>query len=127
MPRPPSSTLTPAELKVMRAVWKAGPASAAEIVSAVGSRRGNSDSTIRTILRILERKGYVRHTVEGRAFIYSALVPEAEAQRGAVRDLMARFFGNSPERLVLTLLKHRDVSPEELRRLRRLVKDEPGE
>ena len=124
MARSPSSTLTPAELRVMRALWRIGPAPAVDIVDAVRGKRGTKDSTIRTILRILERKGYVQHWVDGRAFIYRAVVAEGDAQRGAVRDLVARFFGNSPERLVLTLLKHRDVSPEELSRLRRLVDED---
>jgi len=91
----------------------------------VGGRRGAKDSTIRTILRILERKGYVRHRVEGRAFIYHAAVAETDAQRGAIRDLVTRFFENSPERLVLNLLEHRDVDAAELARLRRLVEEEP--
>lgn len=124
MARTRSSTLTPAELRVMRALWRVGPAPAADIVSAVRGRRGATDSTIRTILRILERKGYVRHRVDGRAFVYEAVVAEGDAQRGAVRDLVARFFENSPQRLVLNLLEHRDVTPDELRRLRRMVEDE---
>ena len=57
-------------------------------------------------------------------FVYSAAVAEHDAQRGAVRDLVTRFFKSSPERLVLTLLRHNDVTPAELRRLRRMVDEE---
>ncbi len=105
----------------MQALWqlKRGPASA--IVDALAGTEGSRDSTVRTILRILERKGFVRHEREGRAFIYLPAVAEGEAQRGAVRDLVSRFFGNSPERLVLNLLKHQDVDARELQRLRRLI------
>ncbi|HEX9892396.1 MAG TPA: BlaI/MecI/CopY family transcriptional regulator [Gemmatimonadales bacterium] len=124
MARSPSPTLTPAELRVMRVLWRIGPAPAADLVAAVRGRRGTKDSTIRTILRILERKGYVRHRVEGRAFVYQAVVAEGDAQRGAVRDLVARFFDNRPERLVLNLLEHRDVNAAELARLRKLVEDD---
>jgi len=127
MPRSVSPTLTPAELRVMQALWRVGPAPAATVSAALGGRRPARDSTVRTILRILERKGYVRHAREGRAFIYQAAVAEGDAQRGAVRDLVARFFDNSPERLVLNLLRHEDVDPTELARLRRLVDLEDDE
>lgn len=105
----------------MQALWAVGPATASAVVTELSPGRGARDSTVRTILRILERKGYVRHRVQGRAFVYHAAVAEREAQRGAVRDLITRFFSSSPERLVLTLLRHNDVTPAELRRLRRLV------
>ena len=121
MARTTSSTLTPAELKVMQVLWRAGPSSAADVVRALHGRRGPQDSTVRTILRILERKGYVRHKRDGRTFVYQAVVAEDQAQRGALREVMTRFFENSPERLVLNLLQHEDVSPEELARLRKLV------
>jgi predicted transcriptional regulator len=121
MPRPASSTLTPAELKLMQALWRMGPSSAADVVRALHGRRGPQDSTVRTILRILERKGYVSHQREGRTFIYEARVKEDQAQRGAVREVLSRFFQDSPERLVLNLLQHEKVSPQELARLRKLV------
>jgi Predicted transcriptional regulator len=79
---------------------------------------------VRTILRILERKGYVRHKRDGRTFVYQTIVGESEAQKGALREVISRFFENSPERLVLNLLRHEDVSPQELARLRKLVDEE---
>jgi predicted transcriptional regulator len=121
MARPSSQTLTPAELKVMQALWRLGPCSAADVVRALHGRRGPQDSTVRTILRILERKGYVRHHRDGRTFVYETVIAEDQAQRGAVREILSRFFENSPERLVLNLLRHQDVSPQELARLRKLV------
>ena len=124
MARTPSSTLTPAELKVMQVLWRSGPSSAADVVRALHGRRGPQDSTVRTILRILERKGYVGHTRDGRTFVYQPLVEEDQAQRGALREVLSRFFENSPERLVLNLLRHEDVSPQELARLRKMVDEE---
>ena len=124
MARTSSPTLTPAELKVMRVLWRSGSCSAADVVRTLHGKRGPQDSTVRTILRILERKGYVRHQRDGRTFVYEPVVEEAQAQRGALRDVLTRFFDNSPERLVLNLLKNEDVSTEELARLRRLVDEE---
>jgi predicted transcriptional regulator len=117
--------LTPAELKVMQSLWRLGTASAADVVRAMHGRRGPQDSTVRTMLRILERKGYVRHHRDGRTFLYSAVVAEDQAQRGALREILSRFFENSPERLVLNLLRHEKVSPQELARLRKLVDERP--
>jgi predicted transcriptional regulator len=111
----------------MQALWRLERAPAAAIVDALAGSAGSQDSTVRTILRILERKGFVRHERDGRAFIYLPAVAEGDAQRGAVRDLVVRFFGNSPERLVLNLLKHQDVDSRELQRLRRLVDREDSE
>jgi len=111
----------------MQALWKLERASATAIVESLAGSTGSRDSTVRTILRILERKGFVKHERDGRAFIYLPAVAEGEAQRGAVRDLVTRFFGNSPERLVLNLLKHEEVDSRELQRLRRLVDREDSE
>ena len=105
----------------MQVLWRSGPSSAAEVVQAIHGKRGPQDSTVRTILRILERKGYVRHKRDGRTFVYQTIVGESEAQKGALREVISRFFEKSPERLVLNLLRHEDVSPQELARLRRLV------
>lgn len=124
MARTPSSTLTPAELKVMQVLWRLGPSSAADVVRALHGRRGPQDSTVRTILRILERKGYVRHQRDGRTFVYQTVVQEDQAQRGALKEVISRFFENSPERLVLNLLRNDDVSPQELARLKKLVDEE---
>jgi predicted transcriptional regulator len=121
MARPTSPVLTPAELRVMQVLWRLGPSTATAIVDDLADQAGARDSTIRTILRILERKGHVRHKVDGKAFIYRATVAEGDAQRGAVREVLERFFDNSPERLMLNLLKNGDVDRKELTRLRRLI------
>ena len=71
-----------------------------------------------TTVRILEQKGYVEHRQEGRAFVYSPCVAEQEASRSEVRHLMGRFFGNSRERLLLSLLGDDEISAEELQRLK---------
>jgi predicted transcriptional regulator len=74
-----------------------------------------------TTVRILEQKGYVVHRQEGRAFVYSPCVAEGEASRSEVRHMLHRFFGNSRERLLLTLLGDEDVSPDELQRLKAAI------
>lgn len=125
MARKTSPTLTPAELRVMKTMWKRRAASASEIVDALsGGGDGWKDSTVRTLLRILERKGYLRRQRDGRSLLYQVVIDEAAAQRGVVRDLIARFFDDSPERLVLNLLEHEDLDPKEIARLKKLVEDD---
>ena len=75
-------------------------------------------NSVLTTVRILEQKGYVRHRQEGRAFIYCPCVEEQEAERSEVRHVLQRFFGNSRERLLLSLLGDGEITPEELQRLK---------
>jgi predicted transcriptional regulator len=78
-------------------------------------------TSVLTTVRILEQKGYVRHRQEGRAFLYSPCVEEQEASRSEIRHTMQRFFGNSRERLLLSLLGDEEIDPEELRRLKEAI------
>ena len=78
-------------------------------------------TSVLTTVRILEQKGYVRHRQEGRAFVYRPCIAEHDASRSEIRHMLDRFFGNSPERLLLALLGDEDVSPEELQRLKAAI------
>jgi predicted transcriptional regulator len=69
----------------------------------------------------LEQKGYVTHRQEGRAFLYSPCVAEREASRSEIRHTLQRFFGNSRERLLLSVLGDDEIDPEELSRLKALI------
>jgi predicted transcriptional regulator len=121
MPRPTTPTLTDAELRLMQVLWDRGPATAGDIVGALPKRERVADSTVRTILRILEDKGYVRHTKQGRAFVYHPVVAKRDARRTVVRHLIDRFFNASPELLVLNGLEHEAIDDAELARLRRRI------
>ena len=123
MARKQSITLTEAELPIMEIIWTKGSAAVTDVV------QGMTDSTaayntVLTTLRILERKGYVRHTKEGRAFVYHAVVERGEASRKAVRNLMKRFFQDSPELLILNVLKDEQLDQMELDRLKKLISGE---
>lgn len=80
-------------------------------------------NSVLTTIRILEQKGYVEHRQEGRAFIYRPIVAEEEASRSEVKHVLSRFFGNSRERLLLTLLGDGEISREELERLKTMIRD----
>ena len=123
MPRKPSRTLTDAEARVMAVVWESHSASVADVVRALSKRRPVSYSTVQTILRILETKGYVAHDKVARAFIYRPLVDERQARRRALRHLASRLFKGSPSLLVLNVLDDEDLDAEERARLKDLIKD----
>ncbi|HMG84659.1 MAG TPA: BlaI/MecI/CopY family transcriptional regulator [Terracidiphilus sp.] len=123
MARKKSLNLTEAELRLMDIVWDKGAVTVGEVAAALPSVPGLAYNTILTTLRILEQKGYVRHTKprEGRAFVYRAIVGRKQASRNALRHLVRRFFANSAELLVLNLLDDGDLSQRELRNIRNLL------
>jgi predicted transcriptional regulator len=107
----------------MDVLWDKGEATVSEVAEALPRELGLAYNTVLTTLRILEEKGFLRHTKskEGRAFVYSAVVGRDEASRTAVRYVLSRFFRNSPELLVLNLLEDEELSRKELRRIRALI------
>jgi predicted transcriptional regulator len=123
MARKQSPTLTEAELPIMEILWLKGSAVVTDVVGAL-SNSVIAYNTVLTTLRILERKGYVRHTKEGRAFVYHPVVERGEASRKAVRNLLKRFFQDSPELLILNVLEDEQLDGSELSRLKRLISGE---
>jgi predicted transcriptional regulator len=123
MARSKSPTLTEAELRLMEIVWDLGEATVSDVVEKLPKRRSLAYNTVLTMLRILERKGYLAHKKDGRAFVYHALVERQDARRHALKYVVSRFFENSPELLVLNLLENESISPDELKRLRKMIED----
>ena len=123
MARKKSPNLTESELRLMDVVWRKGSATVAEVAKELPQEPELAYNTVLTTMRILEVKGYLRHTKakEGRAFVYRAEVGRKEAVRTAVRHLISRFFRNSPEALVLNLLEDEELGVDELRRIRMLI------
>lgn len=120
MPPKRSNTLTEAELRIMKILWRRGESAVTDIVAALPADEPLAYNSILTTVRILEQKGYVAHRQEGRAFIYVPSVAEHEASRSEVRHILNRFFGNSREQLLLSLLDE-GVTPAELARLREAI------
>lgn len=111
MPPKKSNTLTEAELRLMRILWRRGESAVNDLVAAMPEGEALAYNSVLTTIRILEQKGYVEHRQEGRAFVYRPCVAENEASRSEVRHLMSRFFGNSREQLLLSLLGDDEISP----------------
>ena len=130
MPPKRSITLTEAELRLMRLLWLRGESAVADLVAALADHPAEATlayTSVLTTVRILERKGYVHHRQEGRAFLYTPCVAEHEASRSEVRHVLQRFFGNSRERLLLSLLGDDDLTVDELLRLKQAIAQAPAD
>jgi len=123
MARRPSSTLTDGEARLMKVLWDKGTATVAEVVRALGVKPPLTHSTVNTLMRILERKGYVTHEKLGRAFVYRPVVDQRQEGKRALRRLVMRFFENSPSLLVFNVLDDERMDAEELKRLKKFIKD----
>lgn len=102
----------------MRILWRRGDSAVNDLVAGLPDGESLAYNSVLTTIRILEQKGYVEHRQEGRAFIYRASIAELDASRSEVRHVLGRFFGNSRERLLLSLLGDEEITPEELERLK---------
>ena len=111
MARRQSPALTDAESEVMAVLWRLQAASVGHVASTLAETRAVTYSTVQTILRILETKGYVTHEKVARAF----------ARRRALRHLVSRLFEGSPSLLVLNVLEDEDIDPLERERLKKLI------
>jgi predicted transcriptional regulator len=121
VPPKKSNTLTEAELRLMKILWRRGDSAVTDLVAAMPDGETLAYNSVLTTIRILEQKGYVEHRQEGRAFVYRPCIAEQEASRSEVRHVLNRFFGNSRELLLLSLLGDDDLTQDELRRLREAI------
>ena len=119
MPPKQSATLTEAELRIMDVLWRKGSGSVQQVLDWLPSTLAYN--SVLTTIRILEKKGYVKHVKDKRAHVYIAEVGRKDATRFEIRHLVSRFFGNSHELLVLNVLEETSIDSEELGRLRQIL------
>jgi BlaI family transcriptional regulator, penicillinase repressor len=117
MSRRAKQALSPLENAAMRILWKQRTATADDVRSALGGKTPLKNSTVRTILRRLESKGYVSHVAEGRTYVYSPQIESQNVAAAAVRSIIDRFCGGSIENLLLGMVDDQVVSPEKLQEL----------
>ena len=114
--------LTDLENDVMKVVWTSGPCSVEAVHQVIARSRDVKETTVRTLLRRLEQKGYLRHEAEGRAYIYHAVEPSHSLAARAVRQIIDRFCHGSVEELVSGMVDAQVLSPAELKRLEQFVR-----
>ena len=123
MPPRQSGTLTEAELRIMNVLWRKGSGTVQQVLDSISetSTPSLAYNSVLTTIRVLERKGYLKHLKDGRAHIYTPVVGQQEATRSEIRHLVSRFFKNSHEQLVLNLLEDQGLGREEIGRLREML------
>jgi predicted transcriptional regulator len=110
-------SLSRLEQEVMDVLWSHGHATAAAVQAALAPQRTLKDSTVRTLLTRLEAKGYVRHTLDGRTFVYSTVQPRTSVAVRAVKQIIDRLCHGSVESLLVGMVDNEVLAPEELRRI----------
>ena len=121
MPPKQSPTLTEAELRIMNVLWPQGSGTVQQVLEALQDKTELAYNSVLTTIRVLEKKGYVKHVKDGRAHVYVPVIERQEASRSEIRHLVNRFFKDSHEQLVLNILEDRGLDPEELKRLRKML------
>jgi len=119
--------LTPLELEIMKVLWDSGPATVQSVQEKLPGAPKLAYTTVQTMLNVLHRKGKVKRTLKGRAYEYVPLFSREMAVRTTLRDIITRLFGGSAESLVMSLVASRDLKPEKLAELKRLVEQSEGE
>ena len=121
MPPRQSPTLTEAELRIMDVLWPNGSATVQQVLDALPGKPELAYNSVLTTIRILEKKGYVKHVKDGRAHVYAPAIERKEATRSEISHLVSRFFRDSHEDLVLNILEDRGLDEKELKRLREML------
>jgi len=123
MPRSKTPHLTEGELRLMKVLWRRGTATVGQVVDELPADPPVAYTTVLTLLRILEQKGYVKHAKQGRAFVYRPLVGSEEASSKAIHHLLSRFFGGSASQLVLKLIDEKKIDAAELKRIKKKISE----
>ena len=121
--RPSSATLTPQELELMKIVWQKGQATVRDVYETLLEHRKIAYTTVMTMMRVLEKKGYVKAQRVNRAYVYRPARPQRQVVRSMVREFVDRVFNGSAQPLLVHLVEDRRLSSEELEELERLIRE----
>ena len=121
MAKTDSSPLTDAQREIMEIVWERGEVTVSEVRDALAKRRELARNTVQTMIVRLEDKGWLKHRVTGRAFVYSADRPRTVSLGAKVAQMVDRLFAGSPEEMVTALIQYRGLSPGEAQRIRAMI------
>ncbi len=114
--------VSPAETEILRLVWESQQATVQQVYEALPANRKVTYVTVATLLRRLEEKGYLKHRVRGKAFVYTPAAKKEDVIKRTINDLVQRLFGGNPVPLMQHLALHSEISDEDIERLRDLAK-----
>jgi len=114
--------MSPSETEVLRLVWQSRGATVQQVYDALPGNRNVTYVTVATLLRRLEEKGYLKHRVRGKAFVYAPAAKKEDVIRRTISDLVERLFGGNPVPLMQHLAQHSGITDEDIERLKELAK-----
>jgi len=109
------------ELSIMKVVWRRGRATVQEVMDDISRNRKPAYSTILTMMRKLEGKGYLEHEEEGRTYVYSATISKQLVRQSVLSDMLERVFDGSPALLLASLVEQKKISEAEMEEIRRTI------
>jgi len=121
--RPKHNTLTPQELEIMKLVWQRGAATVRDVYETLLERRKIAYTSVMTMMKILETKGYLKKRRQDRAFLYRPAHPQNQVIRGMIREFIDRVFNGSAEPLLVHLVKSRRLREKDLHKIVRMVEE----
>jgi predicted transcriptional regulator len=124
--KPIQKPLTAAELEMMNVIWRIGPCSVAQVVEQLLPQRELAYTSVSTIVRILEQKGFVTSVKEGRGHLYAAAIPKTDYQAMSLKQLVSNVFDDTPALLVQRLLDSKSLTATELTQIKALLRKAEG-
>jgi len=115
---------SPAETEILRLVWQVGEATVQQVYDSLPAGRSIAYATVQTLLRRLEKKGYLRHRTEGKAHVFSPATKREDVITRSVNDFLGRLFGGDPIPLMHYLAEHGKITAEDIEALKRLIEKE---
>lgn len=109
------------ELQIMKVVWKMGRATVHDVKETLGKGRKPAYSTILTMMRKIEAKGYLTHDVDNRTYIYRPTISEKDVRQSMLGDILDRVFEGSPALLMNCLVEQKNISSSELEQIKQLI------
>ena len=113
--------LSPSETEILRLVWQLEKATVQEVCEKLPAKRKITYATVQTLLRRLEKKGYLKHSNSGKAHVFSAAVKRERVVKRSVGDFLDRLFGGDPVPLVQYLAEHGKISADDIENLKQLI------
>lgn len=123
MPRPRQPGLTENELDIMKILWAQAPLKISDILDLLKRTQKPAYTSLLTLVQSMEKKGYIRHEKEGKAFLYLPVLQHEKFLMSEVKRIAKRLFGGSPGMLVLNLVENEQLSETEIKTLKQLLKD----
>lgn len=123
MARPKSSNPTDYELSILKILWEESPLSVSQILERIEKKAKPAYSSLLTIVRLMETKGYLNHEKRGKAFFYWPILKQEKVSHQAITKLVDSIFGGNPYKLAVNIIQKEQLSEDEVAELKRIVEE----